>query len=145
MSYPPDADAPTPTTQPPRSKRLLLWIALAAVIVLAALAGGAYYLWGRGPTLASANKECNIGVPGMRLADGDQTLVIDTINEAGAGGVPEFSLVCVLNHLEAPTAVREHMSSTRALDGRQTDSWGDFTAAWTYHPNDGVDLVIQER
>ena len=32
----------------------------------------------------------------------------------------------------------------RALDGRQTGTWDDFEASWGYHPDDGINLVIEE-
>jgi hypothetical protein len=45
--------------------------------------------------------------------------------------------------LKVPQAVRSHMEQTRALDGRQTDTWPGFTASWTYHPEQGLDVVVQ--
>ena len=42
-----------------------------------------------------------------------------------------------------PDAVRQHVSTTRALDGQQTDSWTGYTARWTYHPDDGLQMTIQ--
>lgn len=41
-----------------------------------------------------------------------------------------------------PESVKAHMFATRALDGRQTDTWPGFSASWSYHPDDGMDLVI---
>lgn len=36
------------------------------------------------------------------------------------------------------------MDSTRALDGMQTAEWDTFEAKWTYHPDDGLDVIITE-
>ena len=41
---------------------------------------------------------------------------------------------CVLDELETPPQVQEHIDTTRALDGTQEDSWGDYQARWTYPP-----------
>ena len=49
---------------------------------------------------------------------------------------------CVLDALEAPTHVEEHMSTTRALDGTQEDGWDDYQARWTYHPDSGMNLTV---
>ena len=49
---------------------------------------------------------------------------------------------CVLESLEVPQRVVEHIQQTRALDGTQTDSWDDYQARWTFHPDSGVSLTI---
>lgn len=46
--------------------------------------------------------------------------------------------------LEGPQRVQSRIASTRALDGVQEDSWDDYTAHWTYHPDDGVNITIYE-
>jgi len=51
----------------------------------------------------------------------------------------------ILDRLDAPSAVLAKMHRTRALDGTQEHTWGDFTASWTYHPDDGLNVVIEER
>lgn len=55
-----------------------------------------------------------------------------------------FGLVydCVLEALEVPERVRSHIGSTRALDGMQEDSWDDYNARWTYHPDAGITVTI---
>jgi len=49
---------------------------------------------------------------------------------------------CVLDELEAPTSVRSQIESTTAMMGRQSDTWGDFEATWSFHPDNGLDLVV---
>ena len=34
--------------------------------------------------------------------------------------------------------------ATRALDGRQQASWDGFEASWTYHPDNGLTLILRE-
>ena len=34
--------------------------------------------------------------------------------------------------------------STRALDGRQSATWAQFEASWTYHPDDGLDVLVRQ-
>jgi hypothetical protein len=36
------------------------------------------------------------------------------------------------------------IDNTRALDGMQRDSWRKFKASWTYHPDDGLNIVIHQ-
>lgn len=158
MSYPSASPAPeqqpfqwTPST-PPRKLRWP-WIVLAAsVVVLLLIGGGIFYALNRltGPTLAGAEKKCNDGPPGTTLADGGKTLIIDGKSESqqlnGQGtGVDLKTELCILDYLGTSAAVVAHMENTRALDGRQTDSWGDFTASWIYHPDNGLDITIQKK
>ena len=59
------------------------------------------------------------------------------------GKADTSALACVLAELKTPQAVIAHMDSTNALAGRQEDTWADFTASWTYHPDNGIDLIIR--
>lgn len=139
---------------PPRPRKLRWpWVFLAAcIVVMLLIGGGIFYALTRltGPTLAGAEKECNDGPPGTTLADGGKTLIIDGKSESealnGQGrGVDTATEACILKYLGATAAVISHMESTRALDGRQTDSWDGFTASWTYHPDNGLDITIQKK
>jgi len=42
-----------------------------------------------------------------------------------------------------PSFVSEAVWATRALDGRQEDSWPGYTAAWSYHPDSGLRMIIR--
>lgn len=52
---------------------------------------------------------------------------------------------CLLAKLQAPAYVSEHLGSTRALDGQQTDEWKGLEARWTYHPDNGTNMIIIDR
>ena len=41
-------------------------------------------------------------------------------------------------------AVSTEFDNTRALDGMQRDGWRKFKASWTYHPDDGLSIVIHQ-
>jgi hypothetical protein len=83
-------------------------------------------------------------VPATSLGDDGYTLVIDHKGEDDVVGVDYGTVLCVLDALDTPTSVRAQMDSTRALDGMRSGSWGDFTAVWSYHPDSGVNLIIEE-
>lgn len=91
--------------------------------------------------LEAAADTCDAG----RIADNGRTLLVDTQGEEDATGDSMDDLVCLLLSLDTPTAVIDHMSSTRALDGMQTNSWDEFDARWNYHPNSGMGLTITLR
>lgn len=97
---------------------------------------------GTGPTLAEAHQTC--GSLGS-LSDGGRTLYLDMKGEEpGSGRLTWSQVQCYLNALETPDYVRRHMESTRALDGRQSATWGEFEASWTYHPDNGLDVLIRQ-
>lgn len=93
-----------------------------------------------GPTgLADAARSCSAG----ELADDDHTLMLDMMGEDyGSGSETIEDVACVLAALDAPSAVAYRMDGTRALDGMQSATWGAYSATWTYHPDDGLDLII---
>lgn len=96
------------------------------------------------PPLVKAQQTCDPTGLGTTVADGKKTLVVNGAGKEDTTGVDVPAEACILRELGATTAVLQHMDSTRALDGRQTDSWDGFKAAWTYHPDQGLDLVIQD-
>jgi hypothetical protein len=71
-------------------------------------------------------------------ADGD---------DFGAAGDAVFdTMICVLGWVSPPQHVISQLSSTRALDGMQTATWdgvfGEVSALWTYHPDQGLNLTV---
>ena len=140
-------DIATPPVAPAKRRRAWMWIALAVIVVAAVGGFGAYLALGRGsgPSLTAAEKSCNDGRTDARIGDGGKTLIINSSGDPIKTIVDTQTVGCVLDYLKTPAAVRAHIDSTRALDGRQTDSWGGFTAAWTYHPDDGLDITIEQK
>ena len=146
-----------PVGQPPPAKRVR-WRLVAALVAGGALLfaagwyGGVTYA-GRGDppagsnnsvaTMARAQTTCDNLHHGTAVADGGHTLTVDTRGDEDAGGTSVEELSCVLDSLGTPEAVRTHMDETRALDGRQQDSWGPFTASWIYHPDSGLELIVR--
>jgi hypothetical protein len=89
--------------------------------------------------LAETSTTCDAGI----LADDDHTLVVDMAGEDTSTGIETFDgVLCVLDDLDAPQALVARMESTRALDGMQSATWSSYEVTWTYHPDDGLDLII---
>ena len=85
--------------------------------------------------------ECNHC--GTTIADKGKTLIVDSSGEEDYTGISYTSVTCIFNAISMPTAVQAHVGDTRALDGRQEDSWDGFTASWTYHPDEGMDMIVR--
>lgn len=92
--------------------------------------------------LPDAVKSC--GLTASIVQDGGTSAFLDNEgDDYGSGDLSVSDLVCVLTALDTPDAVINHMSNTRSLDGTQSDTWNDFSATWTYHPDDGLDVIIK--
>lgn len=51
--------------------------------------------------------------------------------------------LCILDELKVPDAVFAKVKDTTAMMGRQSDSWGDYKLSWTYHPDNGLEIVVE--
>lgn len=142
---------------PPRRRRtwLLVTVVVLAVVALpvALITVGVvgYGLYVKAPPkpqpppnpLAAAQQNCDAFRSATTLADGGATLLIDGYGTKDSTGLPVARFQCILTALNVPAAVQGHMFGTRALDGRQEDGWLGFSASWSYHPDDGMDVIIR--
>lgn len=98
--------------------------------------------------IQGAQKECLLA--SADVMDGGSTLALDVIstetNDIGPHiGTNLRDLSCALDALNTPTHVRKALESTSALDGQQTDEWGNLTARWRYSPDGSLQVVIRAR
>ena len=131
-----------------RSRRglgmFLLGFLLAIVLVLAGAAALYYARFAGSHNLSSAVDACHASGSYVRLATDKSSLTLQAENEAGSGLSSPISL-CILDELDAPAAMRQRMLLTRAIDGTQEEQWGLYRATWTYHPEQGLNVVISAR
>ena len=95
------------------------------------------------PRFERAAEACELA-PVLVVADKGKTLTLTTAGESGVSYTDIEDVACVLAKLEVPSYVVSHIDSTRALDGQQTDEWDGISARWTYHPKDGLHLVLRD-
>ena len=77
---------------------------------------------------------------GVSMASDGQSIAMRT-----AGGESVEDVACVLAGLGAPQHIYSLIDATRALDGMQGESWGDYVARWTYHPDNGLTVIIARK
>lgn len=155
---PPSYDVST-NDQPPRTSRRGLLVSIAAGITLALAALGVAASTGvlggsdvvaRGgeftaaPTaIESALRSCVVTAnSGVRVGDSGRSVTLDHQGQDEPNGLTFTQLFCVLNGLDVPDSVIAEMEQTRALDGRLTASPDGMSLSWTYHPDDGLDVVL---
>lgn len=133
----------------------IIVVVAAAVALVGALwlmFGGSEQLAGR-PTadpeapppltaLEAVVSTCSAG----ELRDGGDTLVLDMYVEGVdtplVNAITVDDITCVLGELEAPASMTERMDRTRALDGVQEAAWAGMEASWSYHPDNGLDIIL---
>lgn len=78
------------------------------------------------------------------MASDETSLILEAFSDSGDSlTTPIFQ--CVLGKLGTPASVRERMYATRAIDGTQSEEWASYKATWTYHPDQGLNVVISAR
>jgi hypothetical protein len=95
------------------------------------------------PPLQVAYGEC-IGARGWKtltLGDEGHSLIIDTESEYG----PLGGLTCVLGQLGTSQAIVAQMESTTAMMGVQEADDGSLHYQFSYHPDNGVNMVITDE
>lgn len=94
-------------------------------------------------SLERAKDRCAETASSIRTGDDGKSLIGNGVG-VGAGLGEVADLRCIFRRLEVPDSVIAQLESTRALDGRQEASWDGYTASWSYHPDNGIDIVIEE-
>lgn len=75
----------------------------------------------------------------LSVADQGETLIGDGVK---AGDYAD--LVCMFLEFDTPSSVTAQMDSTTAMMGSQEASGNGFTYRWSYHPDNGLDIVVTE-
>ncbi|MGO2634635.1 MAG: hypothetical protein ACTII7_10220 [Galactobacter sp.] len=94
--------------------------------------------------LAAAVEECGITTGDFASIEED-SVTLDAVGKYDftADGITYDDVTCLFEKTGARDSMMDKIGQTRALDGRQEDAWGGFKASWTYHPDDGLNLVIE--
>jgi hypothetical protein len=80
----------------------------------------------------------------VEILDDGAGMSIDGVGAKKPLGADLDQIECILSELGAPSTVRARMGNTRALDGTQDASWSSLRATWTYHPESGINVVIED-
>jgi hypothetical protein len=130
-----------PISAPTRSRAGLVWGLLgggiAVLLILVALFGPA------SSPIPAAVEACGLEFSSYAsVGDGGDSVVLDMEGEEDIFGLGYYDVMCVLGELDLPDSAESLMLSTSALDGRQTADWDNLSASWTYHPDDGLDVIV---
>lgn len=114
-------------------------VAAACTIIVLAIAANT------GPDFeAAVVDDCGlkVGVDARVLDNGDG-LLLNGVGEESSG-LELASTMCILTALDVPDTTLTRMEQTRSMDGRQRDELDGYAIEWTYHPDDGLDVLLSK-
>ncbi len=85
------------------------------------------------------------GYDDVQIGEDGQTMYLDGSGEDDYSALEYSSEFCILNALDIPEIIITRMNATSSLMGVQTGDWDNFSASWTYHPNNGLDVSITKN
>lgn len=146
--YGPGQALPPSATSPSKKH---LWLAAGAgfgagvVVTLLVVVGAAFASAGSTPAFEKAVEACDASDrAGISIGDEGKSITIDTKGEDDASGASYDEASCILTGLGVPDSVVSHLDDTSANDGRQNASWDGVEASWTYHPDNGLKVILKE-
>jgi len=81
-----------------------------------------------------------------KVSDEGKSITIDGYGEDDYSGADLYDTVCVLDAIKTPEYVISNMETTNSLMGRQSATFGDnIDVSWSYHPDNGLDIVIHKN
>lgn len=89
--------------------------------------GDSYYI-----TLASDNSYLEIDTNPLNLDDYSSSEAWELLKK-------------VNKKLNLPESLNRKMSQTRAMDGRMTETYDDIVVSWTYHPDNGLEVLYEKK
>ena len=110
---------------------------IVSVVALATLVGG------ETAQFATVVNACQ-AAPFAQVSSDGSSMEMTTFGKKQPG-MSMRTLGCVLEKLDAPASLRQRMDTTRAIDGTREETWGSYRATWTYHPDQGLHVVISRE
>lgn len=56
-----------------------------------------------------------------------------------------YAIETINNALDLPGSLLKDMSETTSLDGKQSETYGDITVTWKYHPDKGLEVTYKAK
>jgi hypothetical protein len=125
------------------------WLIVAAGVLLLAAAAIVFSKINSETALEGAYAACSGGknvASYAQLGDGGSSLILDGPGEESSTFEDSLTFTnCILDSLETPDYVRSKMESTTSLMGNQEAEWDNLQASWSFHPDNGFDVVLHTK
>lgn len=71
------------------------------------------------------------------------SIIVDAQNEYDYDTVSD--VLVIIKTLGLPDSLYDEMCETNALMGRQTESYEYYDVSWSYHPDNGLDVIFKYK
>lgn len=95
----------------------------------------------RSSEFSNAASACSIALRHFELSDDNDTVVFKSVTKPNYATGEQ--IMCFLRELDAPASMESKLEQTRSLDGTREESWRDLEAEWTFHPDAGLNLIVE--
>lgn len=109
------------------------------VLLMVSLSGCA----GQSDTFQKAYETC-LTPTGVTVSDGGKSIIINGMGEESYGATV-YDTACILSAINTPSYILSNMETTNSLMGRQSDTFDGIDVSWSYHPDNGLDVVINKK
>lgn len=95
----------------------------------------------------AAIEKCNLTTSTyVQINDDGHSVLLDGRKDSTyVSGLEITDTTCVLQELGVPGYITLLMGRTRALDGMQREEYDGYKIYWSYHPDDGLDIIIHMK
>ena len=102
---------------------------------------------GSATNIIAAVEKCNLtSSQYVGVMDDGHSLMLDGRSDSSSvDGIEISDTSCVLQQLGIPAYITMLMSNTRSVDGMQREEIDAYKIHWTYHPDNGLDIIIREK
>ena len=103
----------------------------------------------RFPTLKEVKEQFIVtGLGIIELTEDEKCLSVDTnpfdMEEMNFSWVWD-DIVDINKMLGLPDSLNEKLKTTRSIDGRQSESFDNVDVSWTYHPDNGLEVIYEAK
>lgn len=75
------------------------------------------------------------------LSSDCQSITVDSENKNDTESLSD--IITIISALNLPDSLRNEMAHTTALMGVQEETFSHYTVRWTYHPDNGLDVIFK--
>lgn len=79
----------------------------------------------------------------IKLTDDGKSIVADSKNKYDTDTY--YDILKIIRKLDLPSSLEDSMNTTNALMGKQTESYDDYEVSWSYHPDNGLDVIFSVK
>lgn len=91
--------------------------------------------------LISANAKCISD--GTKIASDNKSIQVDSFGKYDFSSLSDVQTI--IESLDLPDSLYDEMCATNALMGRQSDTYDGFEISWSYHPDNGLDVIFKYK